>query len=50
VLLEVVGVLGAGQFLLRSLLFADDREKTFSGMKWVAAAAARPVDVVAQRL
>lgn len=33
VLLEVVGVLAAGQFLLRYLLFADDREKTFNSIK-----------------
>jgi hypothetical protein len=33
VLLEVVGVLAAGQFLLRYLLFADDREKTFDSIK-----------------
>jgi hypothetical protein len=33
VLLEVVGILGAGQFLLRSLLFAEDREKTSNSIK-----------------
>jgi hypothetical protein len=40
-LLEVAGVVGAGQFFLK-LLFADDREKTFTKLKQVAEEVAIP--------